>query len=130
MSPTPALYNSAKLKYVNHLGAWNVRGINGTAKREEVVDVFREGKFELLALTETKLKGNGEVSLRGVNSITTGVQEIERAREGVVILLNDVGHCAVIEFGYVRSRILWIKLKFSRVKVCVVVGYGPKWRRG
>ena len=36
----------------------NVRGINGTAKREEVVDVFREGKFDLLALTETKWKGN------------------------------------------------------------------------
>ena len=31
-------------------------------EREEVVDVFRKGKFELLALTETKLKGNGEVS--------------------------------------------------------------------
>ena len=30
---------------------------------EEVVDVFRKGKFELLALTDTKLRGNGEVSL-------------------------------------------------------------------
>ena len=47
-----------QLRYVNHLGTWNVRGINGIAKREEVVDVFREGKFELLALTEMKLKGN------------------------------------------------------------------------
>ena len=44
-----------------------MRGINGTAKREEVVDVFREGKFEFLALTETKLKRNGEVSWCGVN---------------------------------------------------------------
>ena len=42
--------------YVNRLGKWNVRIINGTAKREEVVDVFKVGKFELLALTETKLK--------------------------------------------------------------------------
>ena len=25
----------------------------------------------------------------------------------------------------VSSRILWIKFKFSRVNVCVVVGYGP-----
>ena len=32
---------------------------------------------------------------------------------------------AVIDFGCVSSRILWIKLKFSRVKVCVVVEYGP-----
>ena len=48
--------------YVNRLGTWNVRGLNGTVKREEVVDNFREGKFELLASMETKFKGNGEVS--------------------------------------------------------------------
>ena len=49
---------------------------------------------------------------------------MERAREGVAILLNDVWVNAVVEFGYVSSRILRIKFKFSRVKVCVVVGYG------
>ena len=38
--------------YVNHLCTWNAKGINGTAKREEVVDCFRKGKFELLALTD------------------------------------------------------------------------------
>ena len=42
-----------------YIGTWNVREINGTVKREEVVNVFRKGKFELLALMETKLKGNG-----------------------------------------------------------------------
>ena len=31
----------------------------------------------------------------------------------------------MIDFWCVSSRILWIKLKLSRVKVCVVVGYGP-----
>ena len=68
--------------YVNRLGAWNVKRIKGTAKREEVVDVFREKKVEFLALTDTKLKGNGEVSWCGVNSIIFGVQEMERARNG------------------------------------------------
>ena len=71
-----------------------------------MVDVFREGKFEWLALTETKLKGKGEVSWCGVNGIIAGVQEMERAREGVVILLNDVWHSAVVDFGCVSSRIL------------------------
>ena len=42
------------------------------------MDVFREGKFELLALTEKKLKGNGEVSCCGVNGIIADVQELER----------------------------------------------------
>ena len=81
------------------------------------MDVFREGKFELLALTEMKLKGNGEVSWCGVNGIIAGVQEMERTREGVAILLNDVWHSAVVDYGCVSSRILWIKLNFSRVKV-------------
>ena len=52
-------------------------------KREEVVDVFRKGKFELIALAETKLKGNGEVSWCGVNGIIAGVPEMEKARKGV-----------------------------------------------
>ena len=49
---------------------------------------------------------------------------MERTREGVAVLLNDVWHSAVAEFGCVSSRILWIRFKFSTVKVCVVVGYG------
>ena len=82
------------------------------------MDVFKKGQFELLALAETKLKGNGKVSCCGVNSIIVGVQ-------GLTILLNDVWHLVVIDFGCVSSRILWIKFKFSKVKICVVVWYGP-----
>ena len=55
-----------------------------------MVDVFREGKFKLLDLTETKLKRNGEVSWWGVNVIIAGVLVMKRVGEGMVILLNDV----------------------------------------
>ena len=68
--------------------------------------------MELLASTETKLKGNGEVSWCGVNGIIADVQEMERAREGVAILLNDIWHSVVIDFGCISSRILWSKFKF------------------
>ena len=64
-------------------------------KREKVGGVIREGNFELLSLTETKLKRNGKVSCFGVNGIFAGVQEMERAREGVAVLLSDVWHSAV-----------------------------------
>ena len=40
------------------------------------MDAFKEGKFELLALTKTKLKGNGEVSWCGANVIIAGIQEM------------------------------------------------------
>ena len=49
-------------------------------KKRQKKDVW---KFELLAFTETKLKGKGEVSWSGVNVIFTGVHEMERAKEGV-----------------------------------------------
>ena len=38
------------------------------------MDIFRNGKVELLAMTETELKGNGEVSWYGVYGIIAGVQ--------------------------------------------------------
>ena len=85
--------------YVNSLVTWNVRGINGTVKREKVVDVLKEGKFELPALMETKLKGKGDVSWCGVNGIIASIQEMERARKGVAILFNDVWHKAVVDLG-------------------------------
>ena len=55
-------------------------------KRWKVVNIFKKGKFELLAFMETKFKGKGEVSWSGVNFIFAGVQEMERAREGESIL--------------------------------------------
>ena len=84
-----------------------------------------EWKIRIASLTETKLKGNGEVSWCEVNGIITGIPEMKRARKGVAVLLNDVWHRVVIDFECISSRILWIKFKFSRVKVCVRVGYGP-----
>ena len=91
--------------YINRLGTWNVIGLNYTTKREEVMEIFKKGKFELLALTETKMTGKGEVSCSAVNVIFAGVQKMERAREGMAVLLNDVWHSAVVKSGCVSSRI-------------------------
>ena len=125
------LYNCiTRRNCVNRLGTRNVRGINGTAKRKEVVDHFIKGKFKLLTLTETKLKGNEEVSWCGVNGIIGYVREMERARERMAVVLIDVWRSVVIDFGCVSSRTLWIKFRFARVKVCVVVEYGPNEGNG
>ena len=52
------------------------------------------------------------------------VQEIEKAKEFVPILISNVWDSAVIDFGYVSSKALWVEFKFSRVKSFVVVVYG------
>ena len=46
------------------------------------------------------------------------------------ILLSNMWHSAVIDFGCVSSRVLCLKFKFSRVKFCVVVEYGPSEGNG
>ena len=43
----------------------------------------------MLALTETKLKGNGKVSWCRVSGMIVDVQKIEKARGGVAVLMND-----------------------------------------
>ena len=51
---------------------------------------------------------------------------MERVREGVAILLKDVWHSAVVDgCGCVNPGIFWIKFTFSRVKLYLLVGYGP-----
>ena len=39
------------------------------------------------------------ISLCKVNNIIVGIQETERAREDMTILMNDVWHSTVIDFG-------------------------------
>ena len=51
-------------------------------------------------------KGNGKLLLSSLNGISSDVQEIERGRENVVVLLNDVWHSTVVNFGCVSSKIL------------------------
>ena len=64
----------------------------------------------MLALTKTKLKGNGEVSWCGVNGFIASVQETEKIGKDVAVLLKEVWHSAVIDFGCVS-------FKFSRVNI-------------
>ena len=37
--------------------------------------------------------------------------------------MKEIWQSAVLDVGCVSSRILWIKFRFSRVKVCVVLRY-------
>ena len=57
-----------------------------------------------------------------------GIRENERIGEGIAVLLNNVWYSAVVEFRYVNSRTLRVKIRFSWVKVCTAVANGPTKR--
>src|SRR5678815_246061 len=75
-------------KCMNRMDTWNVRGINVEKKSREVMDVFRKGKFDLLAVTETKMEGNVENEWCGVKCV--GVERNERGIERFAILMSDL----------------------------------------
>ena len=57
------------------IGVWNVRGVNEGWKRSSVIQVMRETKYDVLALSETKLKGNGMIEWDGVKNVKAGLEK-------------------------------------------------------
>ena len=74
---------------VLRVAGFNIRGVNDVGKREEVGTMCRERNIDILALTETKLKGRGEKKFGDFTGMYSGVNERVRAREGVAILMKD-----------------------------------------
>ena len=69
------------------IGTWNIKTING--KEEELVEEMRKYKTEILGLSETKRRGNGEKTLKNnyilrYSGISTG-----RAKKGVGIIVSE-----------------------------------------
>ena len=65
-----------------------MRGCGMDEKKCMIVDIFNERKLDVMALSETKLKGEGERMWEGQRVIVSGVSERCRAREGVAVLIS------------------------------------------
>ena len=107
------------------IGVWNVRGVNEGWKRSSVIQVMRERKYDVLALSETKLKGNGLIEWDGMKGVKAGVGERGRAREGVAVLMKEIMWQDMVEYKAVNSRIIWVKVRVSGSLWVFVAGYAP-----
>ena len=103
----------------------NVRGC-GTSedKRCEIGRMFERRKMDVLALSETKLKGKGEAKFGNVVGRISGV-EGGRGREGVALLVSEEMSRCVVEWKEVSSRIMWAKIRFGGEVWAFVSAYGP-----
>lgn len=112
-------------KAVLSLGSLNVRGCNKPEKREVIGEILNEKGLDVLALSETKLKGTGECLFGEMNAIKSGVKGREHAKEGVAILFSEEMWKCVKEYKCINSRILWVRMKVGRSNLFVVSAYGP-----
>ena len=70
------------------VGCLNVPGCGADEKKCMIVDMFKERKMDVLALSETKVKGEGERECEGEREIVSGVTDRCRAREGVAVVIK------------------------------------------
>ena len=102
-----------------NIGVFNVRGCstNGV-KKGEIGKMFLRRRFDVCALSETKLKGKGEVMFDEVAGRVSGVAA-GRAREGVAL--------------YLSGRLDMTTSPWCREKVIIIIIYHdflPTPRRG
>lgn len=107
------------------MGIWNINTLTG--KEVEIVEEMKQNKLQILGLSETKKKGKGKMQLdNGYMLYYTGVQQDQRAKEGVGIIINDEMDKRVIQFKAVNSRVMVVSIEFSREEVVNIIQiYGP-----
>ena len=110
------------------VGCLNVRGCGDEGKREEIGNLFQRRNFDVLALSETKLKGRGQVKFGCMYGRVSGITR-GRAREGVALLLKEELLQHVVEWREVSSRIMWVKMKMGLNVWVFVSVYGPGGER-
>ena len=86
--------------------------------------MFRKRKLGVLALSETKMRGKGEVVFGGVGGRSSGVEN-GRAKEGVALLVSEEVRGCVVEWREVSTRLMWVRLKFGQESWVIVSAYGP-----
>ncbi len=107
------------------LGSLNVRGCSTLeSKRSEIGEMFGRRRMDVLALSETKMKGKGERMFGDVIGRVSGVVN-GRAREGVALLVSERAQMFVKEWKEVSARVMWVKMKMGHESWVFVSAYGP-----
>ena len=86
--------------------------------------MFRKIRMDVLALSETKMKGKGEVAFGEVTGRVSGVMR-GRAKEGVALLLSEWLVSKVVEWKEVSSRLMWVRVRLGKECWAFVSAYGP-----
>ncbi|CAK1604149.1 unnamed protein product, partial [Parnassius mnemosyne] len=92
---------------------------------DEVCDMMYDRGIDVLCVNETKRKGKDATTHGMYTAYWSGVDETERACQGVGIILSErMGHC-VKEYECVSPRLLWIRMKVGLKKLFVLGIYAP-----
>lgn len=98
-----------------------------TGKEEEVIGEVEKYNLDIIGITETKRKGQGEVELHnGHVMFYSGVEITERAREGVSCIIHRKNTKYIKQWSAINERILKIEMEIDkRINSTILVVYAP-----
>lgn len=107
------------------IGTWNVRGLNG--KENELIQEMSEAGIDLLAITETKKKGQSVTELNeGYTMILSGVGQEVNAKRGVGCVMNQNISTYLTKWETISEEILKVEFKMENKETLeVIILYGP-----
>ena len=104
-----------KASPIPNLGVYYVHGCSmNEVKKGEIGKMFLRRRFDVCALSETKMKGKCEVIFGEVVGRVFGVAG-GMAREGVAMLLSGWLMRCVVEWKEVSPRLMWVRVKIKIV---------------
>lgn len=115
--------NSIKLRNIQKIGTWNVRGLLKPGKFNIVErEVIRCG-LSICGLTETHWRGNGHF-FTDAHAVYFSSSD-DSSRNGVAILIPKQKNNSVMGYEAVSDRIMSMKLKASPVNFNLIQAYAP-----
>ena len=82
--------------------------------------------MDVLALSETKMKGRGEVAFGNVIGRKSGnLDEKATASQGVALIVKEELIEYVREWKEISSRLMWVRMRFGADSWVFVSAYGP-----
>lgn len=121
---TIAMNTGKNEKKWHRIGTWNIRSING--KEKELIQEVKKYSMEILAITETKKKGEGETTIEEYGLLYSGVEMNKTAQAGVGCVISPQYMKKLLEWKAVSKRTM--KVTFTQghdEKMDVIIVYGP-----
>ena len=114
---------SAKSKI--KVGNFNVRSLNQVGKLDELIEIFKDYKLDICAVTETKITGIDKKNLEAGMTLLLSGRDDENHYQGVGLLLNRFASKALCEWEPIDERLLYARFKSNHGNLSVVVCYAP-----
>ena len=106
-----------------NFGTWNVKGIS--TKQKEILAEIRRYQMDIVAITETKKKGNGSEVVEEYIHLYSGVDKACRAKAGVSVFINKKFKTSIKDWVPINERILRVDMELKGYDIVIVAVYAP-----